>query len=115
MGITDEMCLVKGSEQVSIDDVVDHYDHIRDLVGIEHVGVGSDAGIESNDLAPAAVLRDFNAHTDLRYNLHGERETVAGLEGPARMYELTAGADTARLHRRACAPRDWRKLGESFG
>ena len=90
MGMTDEMCLVKGSEQVSIDDVVDHYDHIRDLVGIEHVGVGSDAGIESNDLAPATVLRDFNAHTDPRYNLHGERETVAGLEGPARMYELTA-------------------------
>jgi membrane dipeptidase len=90
MGITDERCLVKGSDQVGIDDVVDHYDHIRDLVGIEHVGVGSDAGIESNDLAPAAVLREFNADTDPRYNLHGERETVAGLEGPTRMYELTA-------------------------
>jgi membrane dipeptidase len=89
MGITDETCLVKGSEPVTIDDVVDHYDHIRDLVGIEHVGVGSDAGIESNDLAPAAVLKEFNAETDPRYNLHGEREMPAGMEGPARMYELT--------------------------
>ena len=50
MGITDIAFMVKGSEPVTVEDVVDHYDHVRDLVGIEHVGVGSDAGIESNDL-----------------------------------------------------------------
>ena len=53
MGISDIAFMVKGTEPVSIDDVVDHYDHVRDLVGIEHVGVGSDAGIESNDLGSA--------------------------------------------------------------
>jgi membrane dipeptidase len=90
MGITGQRCLVNGSDSVTIDDVVDHYDHVRDLVGIDHVGVGSDAGIESNDLAPPDVLKDFNAHSDPRYNLHGEREMVEGMEGPARMYELTA-------------------------
>jgi membrane dipeptidase len=88
MGITDQRCMVKGSDLVNIDDVVDHYDHIRDLVGIEHIAVGSDAGIEN--LAPPDVLKEFNVHTDSRYNLHGEREMVAGMEGPARMYELVA-------------------------
>jgi len=90
MGITDISILVKGSEPVSIDDVVDHYDHIRDLAGIEHVGVGSDAGIESNDLISTKAVKDALAKLDLRYNPHGEREVVMGMEGPARMYELTA-------------------------
>ena len=90
MGITDITCLVKGSEPVTIDDVIDHYDHIRDLVGIEHVGVGSDAGIESNDLGSPAILKYFLTHLDPRYRSHGDREMVAGLEGTTRMYELVA-------------------------
>jgi membrane dipeptidase len=70
--------------------VIDHYDHVRDLVGIEHVGVGSDAGIESNDLGSTAVLKDLLTKGDPRYHVHGERELVKGLEGTTRMYELTA-------------------------
>ncbi len=90
MGITDIAFMVKGSEPVRIDDVVDHFDHVRDLVGIEHVGVGSDAGIESNDLGSATVLKDLLAKADPRYRVHGQHEIVLGLEGPNRMYELTA-------------------------
>src|ERR1700721_1656366 len=56
MGITDIAFMVKGSEPVRIDDVVDHFDHVRDLVGIEHVGVGWAAGIERHDVGSAAVL-----------------------------------------------------------
>jgi membrane dipeptidase len=90
MGITDIAFMVKGSEPVGIDDVVDHFDHVRDLVGIEHVGVGSDAGIESNDLGSATVLKNLLAKADPRYRVHGQHEIVMGLEGPKRMYELTA-------------------------
>jgi membrane dipeptidase len=91
MGITDIAFMVKGSEPVSIEDVIDHYDHVRDLVGIEHVGVGSDAGIESNDLGSPALLKEMLAKADPRYHVHGEHEIVAGLGGTTRMYELTAG------------------------
>jgi len=90
MGITDIAFMVKGSEPVRVDDVIDHFDHVRDLVGIEHVGVGSDAGIESNDLGSAAVLKDLLANADPRYRVHGQHEIVMGLEGPNRIYELTA-------------------------
>jgi membrane dipeptidase len=90
MGITDIAFMVKGSEPVTVEDVVDHYDHVRDLVGIEHVGVGSDAGIESNDLGSPSVLKDMLAKADPRYHVHGEHEVVAGLGGTTRMYELTA-------------------------
>jgi membrane dipeptidase len=90
MGITDIAFMVKGTEPVAIDDVVDHYDHVRDLVGIEHVGVGSDAGIESNDLGSPEKLHDMLTTADKRYHVHGTHEVVAGLEGPNRMWELCA-------------------------
>lgn len=90
MGIADIAFMVKGSEPVGIDDVIDHFDHVRDLVGIEHVGVGSDAGIESNDLGSPEILKRMLAKADSRYHVHGEHEVVEGLGGPSRMYELTA-------------------------
>ncbi len=90
MGITDIAFMVKGTEPVTVEDVVDHFDHVRDLVGIEHVGVGSDAGIESNDLGSPTVAKDMLAKADKRYHVHGEYEIVKGMQGPTRMYELTA-------------------------
>ena len=90
MGITDIAFMVKGSEPVRVDDVIDHFDHVRDLAGIEHVGVGSDAGIESNDLGSPTVLKNLLANADPRYRVHGQHEIVMGLEGTNRIYELTA-------------------------
>jgi membrane dipeptidase len=90
MGISDIAFMVKGTEPVTIEDVVDHYDHVRDLVGIEHVGVGSDAGIESNDLEPPEKLKQWLAKGDKRYHVHGTHEMVEGMEGPNRMWELCA-------------------------
>ena len=90
MGIACIAFMVKGSEPVTVDDVIDHVDHVRDLVGIEHVGIGSDAGIESNDLGSPQVLKDMLAKGDRRYRVHGTREVVAGLEGANRIHELTA-------------------------
>ncbi len=90
MGITCIAFMVKGSEPVTVDDVIDHVDHVRDLVGIEHVGFGSDAGIESNDLGSPQMLSDMLTKADPRYHVHGTHEVVAGLEGPNRFFELTA-------------------------
>ncbi len=90
MGITDIAFMVKATEPVGIDDVIDHFDHVRDLVGIEHVGVGTDAGIESNDLGSPAILKDMLEKADPRYHVHGEHEVVEGLGGTTRIYELTA-------------------------
>ena len=90
MGISCIAFMVKGSEPVSVDDVIDHVDHVRDLVGIEHVGIGSDAGVESNDLGSPQVLKDMLTKADPRYHVHGTHEVVAGLEGPDRFFELTA-------------------------
>jgi membrane dipeptidase len=72
------------------EDVVTHFDPVRDLVVIEHVGLGSDAGIESNDLGAPEILKQMLAKGDPRYHVHGTHEVVAGLEGEKRVYDLTA-------------------------
>ena len=90
MGITCIAFMVKGTEPVTVEDVVNHFDHVRDLVGIEHVGIGSDAGVESNDLGAPQTLKEMLAKADPRYRVHGTHEVVAGLEGQKRVYDLTA-------------------------
>src|SRR5262249_18014946 len=81
----------KAKEPTTVDDVIDHIDHVRDLVGVEHVGVGSDFGLESNDhVADPEQLQRFLAAADARYRVHA-REAVAGLDGPLRFYTLTEG------------------------
>lgn len=90
MGIACIAFMVKGTEPVTTDDVVNHFDHVRDLVGIEHVGLGSDAGVESNDLGAPEILKEMLAKADPRYHVHGTHEVVTGLEGQKRLYDLTA-------------------------
>jgi len=90
MGISCIAFMVKGTDPVTVDDVVDNFDHVRDLVGIEHVGIGSDAGIESNDLGAPQLLKEKLATADPRYRVHGTHEIVAGLEGQKRIFELAA-------------------------
>jgi membrane dipeptidase len=91
IGINFISFMVKAKEPTTVDDVIDHIDHVRDLVGIEHVGIGSDFGLESNDhMSDADQFRRFLAAADPRYRVHA-REAVADLDGPRRFYTLTEG------------------------
>lgn len=116
MGITFIAFMVKGTEPVTVEDVVNHFDHVRDLVGIEHVGIGSDAGVESNDLGAPQVLKEMLAKADPRYHVHGTHEVVAGLEGQKRAYDLTAAfvrRGYTDEHVRLVLGQNWRRvLGE---
>jgi membrane dipeptidase len=88
MGINFISFMVKDHEPTTVDDVIDHIDHVTKLVGIEHVGIGSDFGIESNDFAPPEVLNNMLQRADKRYRVH-HREAVGDLAGDKRMYVLT--------------------------
>ena len=57
-------------------------------MGVEHVGIGSDFGLESNDFAPPEVLNNILQRADKRYRVH-KREAVGDLAGEKRMYVLT--------------------------
>jgi len=90
MGINFISFMVKDHEPTTVDDVIDHIDHVAQLVGIEHVGIGSDIGIESNDLGDPKVLEQILTTADKRYRVH-HREAVAHLDHAKRTYDLTDG------------------------
>jgi len=90
MGINFISSMVKANEPTTVDDVIDHFDHVAKLVGVEHVGIGSDMGIESNDFMPPDQLARMLAGMDAKYHAH-HREAVEHLDHPKRVYDLTDG------------------------
>ncbi len=116
MGVNFISFMVKDHEPTTVDDVVDHIDHIAQLVGIEHVGIGSDFGIESNDFAPPAVLKNILEHADKRYRVH-HREAVGDLAGPDRVYVLTEALIRRKYtdeHIRLILGENWRRALDSI-
>jgi len=90
MGITGVRNFVKNAEPTTIEDVVDHFDHVRDLVGPEHLGVGSDMDLDGyDDLEPGALARLRAGYKD-SYSFR-EKIDIEGLDHPKRMFDLTEG------------------------
>ena len=49
IGITMVRSFVQASGPATIEDVLDHIDHVAKLVGVEHVGLGSDVDLDGRD------------------------------------------------------------------
>jgi membrane dipeptidase len=90
MGITGVRMFVKVDEPTTIEHMLDHYDHVRDLVGVEHLGVGSDMDLFGYDALPEATLQRLRASYDDSYAFR-ERIDIEGVDHPQRMYDLTEG------------------------
>lgn len=90
-------------ENPTIDRVVDHYEHLVEVVGIEHIGVGPDFIADIyDDLYPA--------HADLTSEGLDTRVNIEGLHAPRHLPNLTAA-----LLRRGFSEADVRLiLGENF-
>ena len=104
--------MVKPHEPTTVDDVLDHFDHVRDLVGVEHVGVGSDLGIESNDFMAPDLLAKMLAGMNPKYRVH-HREAVEHLDHPKRIYDLTEGFIRRKYtdeHIRLILGENWRRV-----
>ena len=79
MGITMVRSFVQASGPATIEDVLDHIDHVARLVGVEHVGIGSDVDLEGRDARnPRARL------TKTRYDLDG-------IDYSRKIFDLTEG------------------------
>jgi membrane dipeptidase len=90
-------------QDATIERVVDHYEHIAEIAGIEHVGVGPDFVVEVfDDLYPADV--------DLTTEGLDPKARVAGLYAPRHLPRLTGA-----LLERGFSEQDVRLiLGENF-
>jgi membrane dipeptidase len=88
MGITGVRQFVRATEPVTIENVLDHFDHVARLVGVEHVGVGSDIDLDGYDKLPPALKRKMLTGYKNDQDFRGD---VDGLNHPKRMFDLTEG------------------------
>ncbi|MEW5917551.1 MAG: membrane dipeptidase [Gemmatimonadota bacterium] len=90
MGITSVRNFVKNSEPTTIEDVINHFDHVKKLIGPQHLGVGSDIDLDGyDDMDPAAYQRLKAAYKD-SYSFR-DKIDIEGLDHPKRMFDLTEG------------------------
>jgi membrane dipeptidase len=73
MGITAVRNFVKAGGGATMEDVLNHFDYLVKLVGVEHVGIGSDFDVDAHPAANSAGLE------------------VRGMNRPMRIFELTEG------------------------
>jgi membrane dipeptidase len=97
MGIPLIRFMIKLDEPVTQENVLDHFDHVTKLAGVEHVGVGGDLDLVGNPNpvhSPSGNDMPSGQHNFERYHVHADadgRLTIRGLDHPKRMYDLTEG------------------------
>jgi membrane dipeptidase len=90
MGITAVRMFVKADEPTTIEHVLDHFDHVVKLVGVEHVGIGSDSDLDGYDDLPPEENKRLRAGYKGSYAFR-EKIDVEGLDHPQRVFDLTEG------------------------
>lgn len=97
MGIPFLRMMVHEEEPVTVEHALDHFDHVRRLVGVEHLAVGSDMDVVGNPNPVNGPGAGNPATPNFeRYRLHRDAKgelllTVAGLDHPRRTFDLTEG------------------------
>ena len=90
MGITGVRMFVSDKEPTTIENVLDHFDHVAKLIGPEHLGVGSDIDLYGYDSMPPALNKQLRAGYKGSYGFR-EKIDIEGLNHPKRMFDLTEG------------------------
>lgn len=88
MGITCVRNFVRDQEPTTIEHMVDHIDHVVKLVGIEHVGIGTDSDLNGSDDMPPEQLKMAKQSYKSSYAFRDKLDTD-GFDDPLRFYDLT--------------------------
>lgn len=90
VGITGVRMFVKGSEPTTIEDLLNHFDHVSQLIGPEHLGVGSDIDLHGYDAMPPEQIKQLQASYKASYGFRAKTD-IEGVDHPKRMFDLTEG------------------------
>ncbi len=93
IGLTSIRHFVRAQDPVTIENMLDHFDHAVRVAGIEHVGIGSDTDLDGRDRSTGPARYD-----------------IAGLNNSRRIYQLTEGL----IRRRYTDDHITRILGGNF-
>lgn len=88
MGISGIRMFVTAVEPTTMENMVDHYDHVIRIAGIEHVGIGSDADLYGYDAVPKDVTKALNASYKSSYGFR-EKVDIDGFSHPRKILDLT--------------------------
>ena len=98
MGITGVRKFVRDREPTTIEHIVDHIDHVVKLVGIEHVGIGSDSDLNGYDDMPADQRKELMESYKSSYAFRDKLDTD-GFDHPKKDFRPDRGTDPPRLRR----------------
>jgi membrane dipeptidase len=90
MGITGVRNFVKGNEPTTIEDFLNHYDYVAKLVGVEHLGIGSDIDLDGYDDMPPEEYKRLKAGYKGSYAFR-DKIDIEGIDHPKRVFDLTEG------------------------
>ncbi len=90
MGITGVRMFVKAEEPTTIEHFLDHFDHVKKLIGTQHLGVGSDIDLYGYDSMPPELNKQLRAGYKGSYGFR-EKIDIEGINHPQRMFDLTEG------------------------
>lgn len=90
MGITGMRMFVRDSEPTTIEHMLDHYDHVARLVGVEHVGIGSDTDLDGYDALPPEFQTRLRAAYKSSIGFR-EKTDIDGANHYMRTFDLAEG------------------------
>ncbi|MDH3272277.1 MAG: dipeptidase [Gemmatimonadota bacterium] len=90
MGITGVRNFVTDREPTTIEHYLDHFDHVRDLVGVEHLGIGSDIDLHGYDDMPAEEYERLKSGYKGSYAFR-DKIDIDEISHPRRMFDVTEG------------------------
>jgi membrane dipeptidase len=90
MGITEVRMFVSPKEPTGVDAMLDHFDYVAKLVGVEHVGVGSDIDLLGYDAMPADEYKQLKAGYKSTYGFR-DKIDLDGYNFAKRPFDLAEG------------------------
>lgn len=88
MGITAVRNFVKNDEPTTIEDYVNHIDHVVEIAGIDYVGIGTDSDLAGYDDLPTDIYEKLKAGYKTSYSFR-DKIDIEGLDHPQKIYDLT--------------------------
>lgn len=90
MGVTEVRMFVSPKEPTGVDAMLDHYNYVAKLVGVEHVGVGSDIDLLGYDAMPAEEYKQLKAGYKSTYGFR-DKIDLDGYNFAKRPFDLAEG------------------------
>lgn len=90
IGVSDVRMFVTAKEPTTIDNIIDHVDHIAKLIGVEHIGIGSDMDLYGYDNLSAEQTKALQANYAGKYGFRAKSDTD-DTSHPQRIYDVTEG------------------------